>query len=124
MGEILKHYMEFVPTVNARCCLDLPCGSVQEIDDTRYHPILLGGDQLTVARVRGTQDLRDTQPKRCDRFEGLVPVVEDWHARMTLLKVHSIKLTLFYFKFVQLNRLCGIGCTAHGLRQKGGLCTS
>ena len=53
------------------------------------YKILLGGDQLiiTVARVRGAQALRMSQDKAKDRLEGVVPVDEDWHARMTLMKV-------------------------------------
>ena len=58
-----------------------------EFDDTRFHSVLFGGDQLTVTRIRGTQTLRDTQDKAIDRLEGVIPVVEDWHTRMTLMKV-------------------------------------
>lgn len=43
--------------------------------------------EISWARMRGTQALRDTQAKRKDRFDGLIPVIEDWHARMTLMKV-------------------------------------
>ena len=42
----------------------------------------MGGDQLTVARVRGIQALWQAQDRPVDRLEGLIPVVEDWHARM------------------------------------------
>ena len=87
MGKILAHYMKLVPTVEAEGHLRLPNGSVIDFDDTRFSSILFGGDQLTVARIRGTQALRDTQARRVDRFEGVVPVVEDWHSRMTLMKV-------------------------------------
>ena len=87
MGKILAHYMKLVPTVEAEGHLRLPTGSVIDFDDTRFSSILFGGDQLTIARIRGTQALRDTQDKCVDRFEGLHPVVEDWHSRMTLMKV-------------------------------------
>ena len=50
---------------------------------------LFGGDQLTAARIRGTKILRDTQDKPTERFEGILPIVEDWHARMALLKVYT-----------------------------------
>ena len=40
-----------------------------------------------MARIRGVQLLRDTHLKRVERFEGLVPVVEDWHTRMTFMIV-------------------------------------
>ena len=32
--------------------------------------------------------LRDKHDRAIDRLEGIIPVVEDWHARMTLLKVN------------------------------------
>ena len=54
----------------------------------------MGGDQLTVARIHRTQCLRESEDKRVDRYEGLAPVVENWHARMTLLKV--IKLYILF----------------------------
>ena len=47
----------------------------------------MGGDQLTVARVRGTQALWKAQDRPVNRLEGLIPVVEDWHARMALVRV-------------------------------------
>ena len=40
-----------------------------------------GGDQLTAARVRSSQKVRCNSHRGCDRLEGLVPVVEDWHAK-------------------------------------------
>ena len=88
MGKILTHYISLVPTVSADGQLLLPNGSIEDFDDSRFHSILFGGDQLTVARIRGVQALRDTQDKKVDRFEGLVPVIEDWHSRMTFMKVN------------------------------------
>ena len=64
-------------------------GSEISIDNTQFFSILFGGDQLTVARMRGTQALRDTHETPTDRFEGLTPVVEDWHARMAIMKVNA-----------------------------------
>ena len=87
MAKILTHYMKLVPTVEAEGHRKLPNGSVLDFDDTRFFSVLFGGDQLTVARIRGTQIHRDTHDKCVDRFEGVVPVVEDWHSRMTLMKV-------------------------------------
>lgn len=85
MGKILTHYMSLVQTVSAEDSqLLLPNGT---FDDTRFHSILFGGDQLTVARIRGAQSLRDTQDRKVDRLERVVPVIEDWHSRMTFMKV-------------------------------------
>ena len=92
MSEILAAYMKMVPIVESTEAIDLPCGASVRVDSTAYHSILFGGDQLTAARIRGTKCLRDTEAKRNDRFEGLIPVVEDWHTRMTLMKVITILL--------------------------------
>ncbi len=61
MTKILDHLMKFVPTVQKEGEISLPDASKVTFDDTRFFKILLGGDQLTAARVRGTQALRVTQ---------------------------------------------------------------
>lgn len=88
MGQILSKYMELVPSLSAVGHYILPNSSLLDFDDTRFFSILFGGDQLTVARIRGTQALRDTHDQAVDRLEDAIPVVEYWHARMTVLKVH------------------------------------
>ena len=82
--------MKYVPTLPADGTLVCPNGREVIYDETRFDTKLLGGDQLTVARVRGTQYLRDSEDKRVDRYEGLIPTIEDWHARMIMLKAHKI----------------------------------
>ena len=94
MGKILSHYMTLVPTMVLEQELSLPNGAVVDIDNTQFFPILFGGDQLTVARMRGTQALRDTHDNPVDRLQGVVTVIEDWHARMALMKVLSLNLLL------------------------------
>ena len=53
MSHILTHYMKLVPTREAEGQHILPNGINISFDDTRFHEILIGGDQLTVACVRG-----------------------------------------------------------------------
>lgn len=53
-----------------------------------YHRILFGGDQLTVCRSRGAKSARCNDDQPVERLDGLQPVVEDWHARMTLMRVN------------------------------------
>ena len=83
----MDHYMTLVPNVQKEGSLVLPNGSAIDFDDSRFFPVLFGGDQLTVARMRGVQAIRDTHSKNAERYDGLVPVVEDWHARMNFMKV-------------------------------------
>lgn len=87
MGKILDHYMKLVPTLKADQHVFLSNGSVIDIDNTQFFPIYFGGDQLTVARMHGIQALRDTHDTPLDRCEGVTPVIENWHARMALMKV-------------------------------------
>ena len=87
MSKILEHFMQFVATVPKEGRVLLPNGSFLDYDNTRFFRILVGGDQLTAARIRGTQAQRHLQDKAVDRLEGVIPVVEDWHARMALMKV-------------------------------------
>ncbi|XP_064385649.1 uncharacterized protein LOC135334421 isoform X3 [Halichondria panicea] len=86
MSQILKHYMELVPALSCEGKFTLGNGTTITFDDTRLWEVLFGGDQLTVARIRGTQTLRDTEESPGDRLEGIIPVVEDWHTRMTFLR--------------------------------------
>ena len=51
------------------------------------HQILLGGDQLTVARCRGCQIIRINSVTQTKKLCGLHPVIENWHAKVTLLEV-------------------------------------
>ena len=78
--------MKLVPTL-AEGHKNLPNGETYDFDDTRFFPLLFGGDQLTAARIRGAQVVAQTLKKCIDRFEGVVPVIEDWHCRLTLMKV-------------------------------------
>lgn len=50
---------------------------------------LVGGDQLTTARARGAQLIQSDYDSSKDRLAGLLPVTEDWHAKMCLMKVIS-----------------------------------
>lgn len=86
--QILKNFHELVPTHNKTGHLSLANGSTLEFDDTTFFRIFLGGDQLTVARVRGAQAMRASHDRPADRLEGITAVVEDWHSRMTLMRVH------------------------------------
>ena len=64
------------------------------MDKDAFHQILFGGDQLTVARARGSQRIQVNSESQADRLQGLVPVAEDWHTKVTLLEVgaHAYKV--------------------------------
>lgn len=57
------------------------------IPDAQFHPILFGGDQLTAARARGAKKAKANSVDPSLRFDGLIPVAEDWHTRLNFLGV-------------------------------------
>ena len=65
--SLLTRYMELVLTLASEGHFTLPDKSIITFDDTRFWQVLFGGDQLMVARIRGTQVLRDTQDSPQDR---------------------------------------------------------
>lgn len=86
MSQILHNFHELIPTHKKEGHLILPNGSVLEFDDTSFFKVFLGGDQLTIARIRGAQAMRASHDGPVDRLEGVIPVIEDWHSRMTLMR--------------------------------------
>ena len=89
MANILEEVHEkYVPTLPSEGSVTLPDGSSRMYDNTTFHKLLFGGDQLTVARARGAIELRSLHAKSLHRLERVTPVVEDWHTRMTLMKVY------------------------------------
>jgi len=87
MADILEDLHEnYVPTIMSEDIVHLPDQTTRTLENPQFCKTLLGGDQLTAARVRGATALRLTHQKPAYRLEGVVPVVEDWHARLTLMK--------------------------------------
>lgn len=90
MAKILEEFHQYVPSIPASETVALEDGSTRSVDTTQFFQLLMGGDQLTVARVRGTAALRATHDSPSERLNGIMPVVADWHARPTLMKVISL----------------------------------
>ena len=42
--------------------------------------IPIGGDQLAVARIQGSQRVLFNSENGSERLEGFIPMIEDWHA--------------------------------------------
>ena len=87
----LSKSCEYVPAISEDRSLILPSGKVSKYTETNMWQSLFG-DQLTVARARGAIDIRFTNDPEKDKLHGLIPVVEDWHTRMTFLKVSTTLL--------------------------------
>ena len=63
--------------------------SVLKVEDDQLVTTVVGGDYLTAARMRGAQRIRGNSETSVDRFDGLLPVAEDWHAKVCLLEVRA-----------------------------------
>jgi len=87
MCFILKELHRYVPTESTTLNLKLPTGELKPLDSEVFHRILLGGDQLTAARARSGSSARADHSSSGKRLSGLLPVIEDWHAKMCYLKV-------------------------------------
>ena len=83
----MKTFTHLVPTHDKEGHLTLPNGEMLDFDDTSIFSVLHGSDHLTVARARGAQAMRASHDRPSDHLEGIIPVVEDWHSRMTLMRV-------------------------------------
>ena len=89
MCVILESIQKYIPAITQSRTVQLPNGESIECQETEMWETLFGGDQLTVDRAKGAIDIRYTHESEAERLEGIVPVIEDWHARMALLKVSS-----------------------------------
>ena len=61
-------------------------------EESVLHPVLFGGDQLTVARGRAAIKGKVNSQSATKKLSGLVPVIEDWHAKANFLSVSPIKI--------------------------------
>ena len=86
MIDILSHVQGYVPckaTVE-----DVVVGDKRlKHQEFNYVTSLVGGDQLSVARARGSQEICLNGNNRKEKLRGLLPVAEDWHAKMCFMEV-------------------------------------
>ncbi|KAL5510365.1 hypothetical protein EMCRGX_G005898 [Ephydatia muelleri] len=91
MVDILDALHKYVPKKTSIQSVDIceESGATRTMDLQihHFHHILLGGDQLTVARVRGSQGIVSNSYNGSERIEGFIPVIEDWHTKMCYMQV-------------------------------------
>jgi len=92
----MKNLHKYVPKKSLKLTYHLPEDFV--CNEECYHRILFGGDQLTVSRSRGAQSIRYHDDDSEERLDGMIPVTEDWHARLTLMRV--IIITIAHVKII------------------------
>jgi len=52
---------------------------------------------MTTSRIRGSKGAVSNSESGAECLEGLIPVVEDWHAKMCLLEVLIYTNTIYIF---------------------------
>ena len=72
--------------------------------DYKVIKILLGGDQLTVARAHGAKGMRVNHETAKSCLKGIIPVIEDWHTRLTLMKVCGLREPPYIIVYIRLRR--------------------
>lgn len=83
MTDILEHYQTYIPSVD--CKVVIP--EKGEMQDRRFLSTLVGGDYLSVARARGAQIIQSTSELTKHTLGGVLPVAEDWHAKVCFMDV-------------------------------------
>ena len=116
MCQILDNlhiYCPKVPSVGERL---LPNGESYTFID-----ILFGGDQMTCVRARTAKLLRSSHDNPENALYGIVPVVEDWHARMCLLRVSGYDVLYSIIHSFICYRLYGVVFLSKSSMEKGTL---
>jgi len=76
MIKIMTHVYQYVPVIEYETEVDIPNSATkQSVHSIMSHPILIGGDQLTAAYVRGAQVAKCNSTSADKRFDGIVPVL-------------------------------------------------
>ena len=86
--EILDELQKYAPSEPHTIEVPIPnTPEVMFLKEIAFHHLLFGGDQLTAKRARTGVRIRNNSVNSADRLEGLLPVVEDWHAKVVFLEV-------------------------------------
>ncbi len=95
MISIMEHMHQYVPSITSTERIDIPNrDELTTIDRVQQFPLLFGGDQLTVKRARGSKRIRSNSTNARDALQGLIPVCEDWHAKVILLIVSACQFVI------------------------------
>ncbi len=89
MIEIVSNLQTYVPTKSTEVDVEISETSEScQVAVDPFHHTLFGGDVLTVARE--SKDIRSNSRRGNERLEGVVPVIEDWHAKLCFLEVGCV----------------------------------
>ena len=95
MVDIVTHLQKYIPSISTTHEYKIvSTGETLPVQSEQLHQILLGGDQLTAARVRSCKMIRANSETPLERLEGVIPVAEDWHTGVIILEV-SIAFSVY-----------------------------
>lgn len=83
MIDIMENLQQYVPLEAEVEKLLIPGIGKREVHADTFHHVLFGGDQLTAKCTRGSKHVCSNSLRGKDRLEGLKPVVEDWHVKVS-----------------------------------------
>ncbi len=84
MTSILIHLQRYVPCKATEKQLDMDPFMYTDYEFVRT---LVGGDQLSTARVRGCMMVQENSQNYFDKINGLLPVSEDRHTKVCFMEV-------------------------------------
>ena len=79
MCKILEHLDKYVPSVDTTFSVELPDGDQIVHEDVVQRRLLIFGDQLTSARIRGAQAIHSYHDRQYDQLLGFTIATSDWH---------------------------------------------
>lgn len=92
MIDIVLHHQKYVPRISSTSEFSSDVSNIDPVpvDTTTFHRVVFGGDQLTTARMRGSQLDRVTSDTGVDKLKGVILAFENWLAKVLFLQVSII----------------------------------
>ena len=81
VADIMEHLQQYVPSKRTTELFQVSDSKEVELEIDHFCHVLFGGDHLTVTCAQGLQTVLGDSHNGFNCLEGLVPVVEDWHAK-------------------------------------------
>lgn len=85
MIGILEALQKYAPSKLVDIKHQIPGSEIQQ--EKTFITTLVGGDYLSASRARGAIYIRSRSELQEHRLQGLLPVSEDWHAKVCLMEV-------------------------------------
>ena len=104
MVDIMDHLNQYVPTEVTHTTVQMPGRAPKRMQINTMHKVLIGGDQLMVARMEGAKSMREDSQHDAGRLDGFIPVVEDWHTKVCLLEVRLFHVAMM------IHSVCSTPC--------------